>query len=425
MRQPRRRGPQGGAPARRPRLRRPTHVPALPGRAGRRRPGLGGVQRRVELPHVAPPRRLPLLPDPRPPPRLRAGDGLGPGGPARGDRRQQARGAGEPARHRRPGRERRPRGARAPRVHRRGRARGRRPPGVDGGRAEPTAGGLPRLPGGPRDQRHRGFHDPAPDDAHRLPGASAPCDGHGPRARTVAHRGRRGPRPRPVRDPAGRLVPGAGGRGTGGRPPSDRRPLARRRLAARGRGARFPRAAHPQGPRRAGAPGRLLPGPALAGAARPGRRHLGRGQVGVPPVVGAGDGGRPQPPTRHLPLRRLQGGLRVRRLREPAALRRPGHRPLPPPGSPRPHVLPRGAHLPRAPAQREEREGPRLPGGHGRPGVPSVPGHRGRRVRRPGPRGPRVHRRDDRYRAARAVPGAPPHPGHAAPGGRHQGQPPR
>ncbi len=129
--------------------------------------------------------------------------------------------------------------------------------------------------------------------------------------------------------------------------------------------------------RRAGGRRRDAPRPAHAGPARARRRHDRRGQERVPAGLGARHGGRVQPRPRHVPLRRLQGRIGVRRLRRAPALRRPRHRPQPAPGAPRAHQPARRAAPPRAPAQPQEGEGParareaRRPGDARRPSCSS------------------------------------------------------
>ncbi len=92
---------------------------------------------------------------------------------------------------------------------------------------------------------------------------------------------------------------------------------------------------HPQGDHRTGAEQRHGAGSAHSGAARSRGRHHRCGQVGVPAGLGARHGCGAQPGPRDVPVRRLQGRLRVRGLRRASALRRTRDRPQSASGAPR------------------------------------------------------------------------------------------
>ncbi len=113
-----------------------------------------------------------------------------------------------------------------------------------------------------------------------------------------------------------------------------------------------------EGVHRPGQPRRDVARPPHAGPARPRRRHDRLGQVRVPPGLGARHGRGVQPRSGHVPLRRLQGRVGVRRLRRAAALRRPRDRPQPAPRAARADEPARRAAPPRAPLQPQEGEGP-------------------------------------------------------------------
>ena len=166
------------------------------------------------------------------------------------------------------------------------------------------------------------------------------------------------------------------------------------------------------------------PRPAQRRPARPRRRHHRCRQVRAAAGVDPRDGGGAQPAAGDLPARRLQGRLGVPRLRQPAAHRRSGHRPVARTSCGgrwtslsaelryREHLLARH----KAKDLVELRAAWR---GRG----PAQPGHRRRRVRGAGQRGARVRRRRRQRRPARSLARAAPHPRHPAPGRRHQGQP--
>ena len=184
-------------------------------------------------------------------------------------------------------------------------------------------------------------------------------------------------------------------------------------------------AGQPARRRRPVAAGNLLDRPARRRPARPRRWHDGRRQVRAAPGVDPRHGRGPLAAAADLPARRLQGRLGVPRLRQPAAHRRPGHRPVAPPGAARPGVAVGRAAPPRAHPGPAQGQGPRRARAPRRGGRAAEPGHRRRRVRRPGPGGPRVRRRRRQRRPARPVARPAPHPRHPAPGRRHQGQPAR
>ena len=166
-----------------------------------------------------------------------------------------------------------------------------------------------------------------------------------------------------------------------------------------------------------------LPGPEERRAARPGGRNHRCRQVRVPAVLGDGHGSRLQPGPGQLPVRGLQGRCCVRRLHQPAAHRRPGHRPVPAPGAPGTDVAARGAPLPRAAAEPEKSEGPAGPAARSRSRGAAVPHHHRGRIRGARQRSSRVRGRRGGCGRPRTVAGPAPDPGHPAPGRRHQGQP--
>ena len=214
--------------------------------------------------------------------------------------------------------------------------------------------------------------------------------------------------------------PAAGRRRALGREPVDpHRSLRRRRRCAR------PKPGNAARPRRPVAAGHVLDRPARRRAARPRRRHDRRRQVRAAPGLDPRHGRGPLAAAADLPARRLQGRLGVPRLRQPAAHRRPGHRPLAAPGAARPRVAVGRAAPPRAHPGPAQGQGPRRARAPRRGRGPAEPGHRRRRVRRPGAGGARVRRRRRQRRPARPLARPAPHPRHAAPGRRHQGQPAR
>nr|WP_257908784.1 FHA domain-containing protein [Janibacter limosus] len=136
----------------------------------------------------------------------------------------------------------------------------------------------------------------------------------------------------------------------------EREPVDPHRAARAGHAQ--PQAGLAAGRHRAVRDGHAQRGPAHRRTARPRRWHHGRRQVGAAPGPDPRHGHGQQPAAGDLPPRRLQGRVRLPRLRPAAAHRRHGHRPLAPPGAKGVGLAVGRAALPRAPAGPFQGEGP-------------------------------------------------------------------